>query len=64
MNQAGPFNPAFGAESFGLKDLKSISYNLQARVSLRMRCDPARRGDGRERQRPFRRNRDPYRALA
>ena len=29
MHQAGPFNPAFGAESFGLKDLKSISYNLQ-----------------------------------
>jgi phosphoenolpyruvate carboxykinase (ATP) len=30
MNQAGPFNPAFCVESFGLKDLKSISYNLQA----------------------------------
>ncbi len=30
MNQAGPFNPAFGVESFGLKDLKSISCNLQA----------------------------------
>src|ERR1700730_10713649 len=29
MHQAGPFNPDFGAESFGLKDLKSISYNLQ-----------------------------------
>ena len=30
MNQAGPFNPAFGVESFGLKDRKSISTNLQA----------------------------------
>jgi hypothetical protein len=30
MHQAGPFNPAFGAESFGLKDLKSISYNFEA----------------------------------
>ncbi|MFZ0494967.1 MAG: hypothetical protein WBG11_07970 [Methylocella sp.] len=30
MNQAGPFNPAFGAESFGLKGLKSIAYNLEA----------------------------------
>jgi Phosphoenolpyruvate carboxykinase len=30
MHQAGPFHPAFGAERFGLKDLKSISYNLQA----------------------------------
>lgn len=30
MNHAGPFNPAFGAESFGLKDLKSISYNFEA----------------------------------
>src|ERR1019366_10800236 len=29
MHQAGPFNPAFGAEKFGLKDLKSISYNLE-----------------------------------
>ena len=23
MHQAGPFNPAFGAESFGLKDLNN-----------------------------------------
>ena len=30
MHQAGPFNPAFDAERFGLKDLKSISYNRQA----------------------------------
>ncbi len=30
MHQAGPFNPDFGAESFGLKDLNSISYNLEA----------------------------------
>ena len=30
MHQAGPFNPAFDAERFGLKDLKSISYNFEA----------------------------------
>jgi phosphoenolpyruvate carboxykinase (ATP) len=30
MHQAGPFNPAFDAERFGLKDLKSISYSRQA----------------------------------
>jgi phosphoenolpyruvate carboxykinase (ATP) len=30
MHQSGPFNPAFGAEGFGLKDLKSISYNFEA----------------------------------
>jgi hypothetical protein len=30
MNQAGPFTPALRAENFGLKDLKSISFNLQA----------------------------------
>ncbi|VFU09014.1 phosphoenolpyruvate carboxykinase [Methylocella tundrae] len=29
-NQAGFFNPSFGVEKFGLKDLKSISYNLEA----------------------------------
>ena len=29
MHQAGPFNPAFGADKFGLKDLKSISYNFE-----------------------------------
>jgi phosphoenolpyruvate carboxykinase (ATP) len=30
MHQAGPFNPAFGAEGFGLKDLRRISYNFEA----------------------------------
>jgi ATP-dependent phosphoenolpyruvate carboxykinase len=30
MNQTGPFNPAFGAEKFGFKDLKSVSYNFEA----------------------------------
>jgi phosphoenolpyruvate carboxykinase (ATP) len=30
MLKAGFFNPEFGAESFGLKDLNSISYNLEA----------------------------------
>jgi phosphoenolpyruvate carboxykinase (ATP) len=30
MNQTGPFNPTYGAEKFGLKDLTSISYNLDA----------------------------------
>jgi phosphoenolpyruvate carboxykinase (ATP) len=30
MHQAGPFNPAFDAERFGLKNLKSISYNFEA----------------------------------
>jgi phosphoenolpyruvate carboxykinase (ATP) len=30
MFQTGPFNPAFGAETFGLKDLSGISYNLEA----------------------------------
>jgi phosphoenolpyruvate carboxykinase (ATP) len=30
MHQAGPFNPTFGAEGFGLKDLKSISYDFEA----------------------------------
>jgi phosphoenolpyruvate carboxykinase (ATP) len=43
MHQAGPFNPSFDAERFGLKDLKSISYNFEARVSLRMRSGLARR---------------------
>jgi phosphoenolpyruvate carboxykinase (ATP) len=42
MNQAGPFNPAFGVERFGLKDLKSISYNLQA---PRLVEDAIRRGE-------------------
>ena len=42
MNQAGPFNPAFGVESFGLKDLKSISYNLEAR---RLVEDAIRQGE-------------------
>jgi phosphoenolpyruvate carboxykinase (ATP) len=42
MNQAGPFNPAFGVESFGLNDLKSISYNLQA---PRLVEDAIRRGE-------------------
>ncbi|MDQ6702708.1 MAG: phosphoenolpyruvate carboxykinase (ATP) [Pseudomonadota bacterium] len=41
MHQAGPFNPAFGFESFGLKDLKSI-YNLQA---PRLAEDAIRRGE-------------------
>jgi phosphoenolpyruvate carboxykinase (ATP) len=30
MFQTGPFNPAFGAETFGLTDLSLISYNLEA----------------------------------
>ena len=30
MFQTGPFNPAFGAETFGLRDLGGISYNLEA----------------------------------
>jgi ATP-dependent phosphoenolpyruvate carboxykinase len=30
MHQAGTFNRTFGAERFGLKDLKRISHNLQA----------------------------------
>ena len=30
MFQTGPFNPAFGAGTFGLKDLRRISYNLEA----------------------------------
>jgi len=42
MNQAGPFNLAFGVERFGLKDLKSISYNLQA---PRLVEDAIRRGE-------------------
>jgi len=42
MHQAGPFNPTFGVESFGLKDLKSISYNLQA---PRLVEDAIRRGE-------------------
>jgi phosphoenolpyruvate carboxykinase (ATP) len=42
MNQAGPFNPAFGVESFGLKDLKSISYNFEA---PRLVEDAIRRGE-------------------
>ena len=42
MHQAGPFNPAFGAESFGLKDLKSISYNFEA---PRLVEDAIRRGE-------------------
>ncbi|HEV7911150.1 MAG TPA: phosphoenolpyruvate carboxykinase (ATP) [Methylocella sp.] len=42
MNRAGPVNPAFGVESFGLKDLKSISYNLQA---PRLVEDAIRRGE-------------------
>jgi len=42
MHQAGPFNPAFGVESFDLKDLKSISYNLQA---PRLAEDAIRRGE-------------------
>jgi phosphoenolpyruvate carboxykinase (ATP) len=42
MNQAGPFNPAFGAEKFGLKDLKSISYNFE---TARLVEDAIRRGE-------------------
>ena len=42
MNQAGPFNPAFGAEKFGLKDLKSISYNFE---TPRLVEDAIRRGE-------------------
>jgi phosphoenolpyruvate carboxykinase (ATP) len=42
MNQTGPFNPAFGVESFGLKDLKSISYNFEA---PRLVEDAIRRGE-------------------
>ncbi len=42
MHQAGPFNPAFGAESFGLKELKSISYNFEA---PRLVKDAIRRGE-------------------
>jgi phosphoenolpyruvate carboxykinase (ATP) len=42
MDPAGPFNPAFGVESFGLKDLKSISYNFEA---PRLVEDAIRRGE-------------------
>ncbi len=48
MRQAGSFNPAFGAEGFGLKDLKSPQFRSPA---SRRGCDPARRGAGRERRR-------------
>jgi phosphoenolpyruvate carboxykinase (ATP) len=41
MNQAGPCNPAFGAGKFGLKDLKSISYNFE---TARLAGDAIRRG--------------------
>jgi phosphoenolpyruvate carboxykinase (ATP) len=62
MNQAGPFNPAFGVESFGLKDLKSISYNLQA---PRLVEDAIRRGEALvAKGAPFRRDGSSYRALA
>jgi phosphoenolpyruvate carboxykinase (ATP) len=30
VHQTGPFNPAFGAESFGLKDAQGISSNFEA----------------------------------
>jgi phosphoenolpyruvate carboxykinase (ATP) len=42
MFQTGPFNPAFGAETFGLKDLSRISYNLEA---PRLVEDALRRGE-------------------
>jgi Phosphoenolpyruvate carboxykinase len=42
MHRAGPFNPAFGAEGFGLKDLESISYNFEA---PRLVKDAIRRGE-------------------
>jgi phosphoenolpyruvate carboxykinase (ATP) len=29
VNQAGPFSPAYGAEKFGFKDLKSVSYYFE-----------------------------------
>jgi phosphoenolpyruvate carboxykinase (ATP) len=63
MHQAGPFDPTFGVESFGLKDLKNISYNLQA---PRLAEDAIRRGEAMVSKGGalFRRNRDPYRALA
>jgi|GEM_PF-2912500 len=41
MNHDGPFNPAFGIESFGLNDLKSIFYNLEV---PRLVGDAIRRG--------------------
>jgi hypothetical protein len=41
MNHDGPFNPAFGIESFGLNDLKSIVYNLEV---PRLVGDAIRRG--------------------
>lgn len=37
MHQAGSFNPTCGAERFGLKDLKSISYKFEALVEDAMR---------------------------
>jgi phosphoenolpyruvate carboxykinase (ATP) len=42
MHQAGPFNPAFDAERFGLKDLESISYNFEA---LRLVENAIRQGE-------------------
>jgi phosphoenolpyruvate carboxykinase (ATP) len=42
MFQTGPFNPAFGAERFGLKDLSGIFYNLEA---PRLVEDAIRRGE-------------------
>jgi len=42
MNQAGPSNPAFGADKFGLKDLKSICYNFD---TARLVEDAIRRGE-------------------
>ncbi|GAC1328297.1 MAG: phosphoenolpyruvate carboxykinase [Beijerinckiaceae bacterium] len=32
MKQVGTFNPAFGADAFGLKGLESVSYNLDAPI--------------------------------
>jgi hypothetical protein len=42
MHHAGPLNSAFGAESFGLKYPKSISYNFEA---PRLVEDAIRRGE-------------------
>ncbi|MCC2105520.1 MAG: phosphoenolpyruvate carboxykinase (ATP), partial [Hyphomicrobiales bacterium] len=30
MTQLGDFNPAYGADKFGFKDLKQVAYNFEA----------------------------------
>ncbi|WOJ88587.1 phosphoenolpyruvate carboxykinase [Methylocapsa polymorpha] len=44
MLKAGPVNPKFQAESFGLEDLRSVSYNLEA---PRLYEEAIRRGEAR-----------------